>query len=43
MTGTVYGTDQAITIAKAICGHILLNADLDLDESNKSSLEHLND
>lgn len=48
MTGIVYGTDQAITIAESIHGHTLFNAFLDLEESKKDSialskLEYSND
>ena len=39
MTGTVYGPDEAITMAEAIRGYTLLGAYLNFEENSKGSLE----
>ena len=39
MTGTVYGADEAITMAEAIRGYTLLGAYLNFEEDSKGSLE----
>jgi len=39
MTGTVYGPDEAITMAEAIRGYTLLGAYLNFEEDVKGSLE----
>ena len=39
MTGTVYGPDEAISMAEAIRGYTLLGAYLNFEEDTKGSLE----
>jgi hypothetical protein len=39
MTGTVYGADEAITMAEAIRAYTLLGAYLNFEEDSKGSLE----